>query len=135
VTQTLYFFNRRATLYGRQRGSRKSFKLPSGTFVWPFEFTLPSNLPPSYRSRSGQRGKILYGVRAYIDIPWKTDKQIKSPFFVSVLYDRIPLMQQVDTTVKKKVKKKSLFLFFFSDSQPRNQAISGWSSRLSRDNR
>lgn len=101
------FFNPIATLYGNQRGENKDFKIQSSTYVWPFEFCLPLNLPPTYNHHLGS---IKYAIEAYVDIPWAADKIVKMPIDVIVSYTSLKLFQPT-----LKVSKKTKGNFFFSD--------------------
>jgi hypothetical protein len=88
------YFNPIATLYGNPRGVSKDFKIPSGTYIWPFEFCLPMGLPPSF---DHDFGKNYYCVTCYVDIPWATDKEVKLPFQMLALWQNLNFAVRIDT--------------------------------------
>ncbi|BFZ01767.1 hypothetical protein BsWGS_04806 [Bradybaena similaris] len=53
--------------------------LGAGQYSFPFEFQLPSDLPPSFE---GAFGHIRYWIKATIDEPWKFDNHTKRAFTV-----------------------------------------------------
>ncbi|KAF1764863.1 hypothetical protein GCK72_004813 [Caenorhabditis remanei] len=59
-------------------------RLPAGTNVFPFAFSLPFNCPPSYE---GCHGHIRYSVHVELDRPWKFNKKSKKCFSVVPAYD------------------------------------------------
>lgn len=92
------FFNPIATLYGNQRGENKDFKIQSNSYVFPFVFALPMNLPPSFSHRLGS---IQYAVEAYVDIPWAADKIVRMPIDIIVSYSSLNLWQPTMKMSKK----------------------------------
>ena len=54
-------------------------KLPQGEYDFPFEFTLPTTLPPSF---SGEFTRIQYLIAAKADLPLHTDIHHEQPFTV-----------------------------------------------------
>lgn len=92
------FFNPIATLFGNERGSSKDFKISSNSYLWPFEFCLPLNLPPSYRHALGS---IRYAVEGYVDIPWAADKIVKMPIDIIVSYTSLNLWHPTMKMSKK----------------------------------
>uniref|UniRef100_A0A1I7T7V3 Arrestin_C domain-containing protein n=1 Tax=Caenorhabditis tropicalis TaxID=1561998 RepID=A0A1I7T7V3_9PELO len=59
-------------------------RLPAGTNVFPFAFSLPTNCPPSFE---GCHGQIRYSVHVELDRPWKFNKKQKKFFSVVPAYD------------------------------------------------
>lgn len=59
-------------------------RLPAGTNVFPFAFSMPANCPPSYE---GCHGYIRYSVHVELDRPWKFNKKQKRCFSVVPAYD------------------------------------------------
>ncbi|CCD64824.1 Arrestin C-terminal-like domain-containing protein [Caenorhabditis elegans] len=61
-----------------------SNELAAGEYAWPFSYTLPINVPPSFE---GKYGYLRYSVTAEIDRPWRVDKDKKRCITVSPLID------------------------------------------------
>lgn len=59
-------------------------RLPAGTNIFPFAFSMPNNCPPSYE---GCHGFIRYSVHVELDRPWKFNKKSKKCFSVIPAYD------------------------------------------------
>ena len=59
------YFSCRQYIYG---DGSESFYLNPGVHQFPFQFTLPLNIPTSYE---GQFGRIRYTARAIISRPWR----------------------------------------------------------------
>ena len=57
---------------------------PVGHHVYPFRFTLPTNLPSSFE---GGVGHIRYLIQGVIDKPWKIDDKCVRPFTVIAALD------------------------------------------------
>ena len=55
-----------------------------GKYVYPFEFTLPPNIPSSFES---DLGYIRYTIKGTIDRPCKFDHETKTAFTVVTPYD------------------------------------------------
>ena len=71
------------TLAGAMKcsGSRQNFKMPAGTWTYPFAFQLPMDLPPSFSQRaSDDMADCLYYIKAYVDIPMGRDANHKTHF-------------------------------------------------------
>jgi hypothetical protein len=66
------YFNVIATVHGNARGSKDKFILEPGAYAWPFQFSLPLNMPPSWEA---QYGRNRYLIAPYVDIPWAADKE------------------------------------------------------------
>jgi hypothetical protein len=79
------YFDRTATLLGCEAG--ESSRVESATsFFWPFQFILPSHLPCSFK---GAWGYINYFVKAFVDIPWASDKAVIIPISIATNYNSI----------------------------------------------
>ena len=59
------YFSFRQFIYG---DGSETFYLNPGVHQFPFQFTLPPNIPTSYE---GQFGSIRYTIRAVISRPWR----------------------------------------------------------------
>ncbi len=53
--------------------------LPAGERVFPFEFSLPAILPPTF---DGDMTKIAYRIEAKVDLPLQPDLHVEQPFTV-----------------------------------------------------
>uniref|UniRef100_A0A8R1I5P3 Arrestin_C domain-containing protein n=1 Tax=Caenorhabditis japonica TaxID=281687 RepID=A0A8R1I5P3_CAEJA len=58
--------------------------LEPGSYCWPFSFTIPTIVPPSFE---GRYGYVRYSVKAQVDRPWRFDKAKKRCITVSPLLD------------------------------------------------
>jgi hypothetical protein len=58
--------------------------ISAGSHLFPFEFTLPRDLPASY---DGVYGQVKYGVRAMLVRPWKFDIEREKDFEVTGYMD------------------------------------------------
>eukprot|EP00760_Papus_ankaliazontas_P012513 PhM_4_TR15338/c0_g1_i1/m.23770 len=64
-------------------GSGGDFVMPSGNFTYPFEFTLPHGVPPSYVYKYGSDiASMEYSMCVEVDIPWGKDAEARVPFQV-----------------------------------------------------
>ncbi|XP_014254041.1 arrestin domain-containing protein 3-like [Cimex lectularius] len=70
------YFSNKYYLLG---GASGEIEIPAGENVYPFNTTLPPQLPTSF---DGERGHVRYTVVATIDRPWKSDFEAKSHFTV-----------------------------------------------------
>ena len=52
---------------------------PSGRQIYPFEFTLPEELPSSFE---GAHGYVRYFCKVTVERPWKFDQNVKKGFSV-----------------------------------------------------
>lgn len=68
---------------GHGQGGDNSI-LPAGSYSYPFQFKLPTNLPSSFE---GVIGYVRYTMTAVIDKPWKFDHTTKAPFTVLSILD------------------------------------------------
>ncbi|CCD64823.1 Arrestin C-terminal-like domain-containing protein [Caenorhabditis elegans] len=59
-------------------------ELAAGEYVWPFSYTLPTSIPPSFE---GKYGYVRYTVKVEVDRPWRKDKAKKMCITVSPLLD------------------------------------------------
>ncbi|CCD62936.1 Arrestin C-terminal-like domain-containing protein [Caenorhabditis elegans] len=59
-------------------------ELNAGEYAWPFSYTLPLNIPPSFE---GKYGYLRYTVKVEVDRPWRVDKAKKMCITVSPLLD------------------------------------------------
>ncbi|KAI1706957.1 arrestin domain-containing protein 17 [Ditylenchus destructor] len=55
-----------------------------GSYEWPFNFTLPTNCPPSFE---GRHGYIRYWAHAKVDRPWRVDDTTRGTFTVMPMFD------------------------------------------------
>ena len=55
-----------------------------GTYTWPFQFQIPSNVPSSFQGRHGQ---IQYALEATVKRSWKFDYTTMVPFTVNSIVD------------------------------------------------
>jgi hypothetical protein len=90
-SETVNFFNVYTTLWGNKRHG-DSLVIDSGTYLWPFQFILPPNLPPTYQSSYGY---TRYYCRAYVDIPWGRDKEVKTYLIIHVHYASIKIVPEL----------------------------------------
>lgn len=85
-TQSSVVYKQLVTLAGQMKctGSRQSQQLPPGTYTYPFQFQLPTTIPPSFAKRcgDGDMADIMYYVKAYVDIPMGRDAAVKQHFTV-----------------------------------------------------
>ena len=61
------------------KDSRSDLHVEVGSYCYPFEIQLPSNLPTSFEHEHGQ---ICYSINATISIPWSCDYNVKKSFTV-----------------------------------------------------
>ncbi|CAL4207055.1 unnamed protein product, partial [Meganyctiphanes norvegica] len=80
--------------------------LGPGHHVYPFNFTLPQNIPSSYESVTGQ---VRHQVKAKINIPWGFDLTDIQVISVNHIYDL-----NRDETAMKPVNRKEKKTFTFS---------------------
>ncbi|CAG5121475.1 unnamed protein product [Candidula unifasciata] len=74
------YFQFRTQLWPDEQSSEDANNsLGAGQYTFPFEFQLPSDLPPSFE---GAFGYIRYWIKATIDEPWKFDHHTKRAFSV-----------------------------------------------------
>ncbi|EGT38210.1 CBN-ARRD-7 protein [Caenorhabditis brenneri] len=78
---TVNYLTGESIAWSSQDGSNK---LPAGTNVFPFAFSVPTNCPPSFE---GCYGQIRYSVHVELDRPWKFNKKSKKFFSVVPAYD------------------------------------------------
>eukprot|EP01114_Cavostelium_apophysatum_P009796 TRINITY_DN2305_c0_g1_i1.p1 TRINITY_DN2305_c0_g1~~TRINITY_DN2305_c0_g1_i1.p1 ORF type:complete len:1192 (-),score=409.72 TRINITY_DN2305_c0_g1_i1:47-3622(-) len=73
--------------------------IKAGTYVWPFSFQVPKNIPPSCEYRNG-KVKIDYTVSAIVDIPWSRSIKCVQHLRVGIPYfldpNRIPSPTRVE---------------------------------------
>lgn len=69
---TCVFFNSTATLVGSSN-KKESLVQPTGENIFPFEYILPMQIPPSYNSTAWS-GCIRYTATAFVDIAGKPNK-------------------------------------------------------------
>ncbi|EFP13090.1 hypothetical protein CRE_07681 [Caenorhabditis remanei] len=85
---TLTQFSRRSFVLGTEiawvsKGGED--KIPCGKHEYPFSFSLPKGVPPSYKSLFG---KTKYRVKVVIDRPWKLKTKVKKEFTVATTADK-----------------------------------------------
>lgn len=78
---TVNYLNGESIAWSSQDASNR---LPAGTNIFPFAFSMPTNCPPSYE---GCHGQIRYSVHVELDRPWKFNKKSKKFFSVVPAYD------------------------------------------------
>lgn len=71
------YFNRTQYFLGAPNGP--TIELPSGTYTYPFSYTLPSTLPSSFE---GPEGHIRYTIKATLDPPRRFGDEVKIAFTV-----------------------------------------------------
>jgi hypothetical protein len=67
-------------------------KLSAGAHTFPFEFVLPTTLPPTF---NGELTKIAYRLVVKIDVPLRADLHLEQPFKV-----RVPLLIDADKPLR-----------------------------------
>ncbi|XP_011646855.1 arrestin domain-containing protein 17 [Pogonomyrmex barbatus] len=77
VTAHESYFETKYYLVGSASGGE--IEIQSGEHKFPFNSSLPMNLPSSFESDFGH---VRYTVKATLDRPWKFDQDVKSPFTV-----------------------------------------------------
>eukprot|EP01103_Thecamoeba_quadrilineata_P010527 TRINITY_DN229_c0_g2_i1.p1 TRINITY_DN229_c0_g2~~TRINITY_DN229_c0_g2_i1.p1 ORF type:complete len:563 (+),score=74.60 TRINITY_DN229_c0_g2_i1:59-1747(+) len=92
------FFNVEQTLFGFNKKDGGKLDIPSNCYVWPFEFTLPQNLPPSVEDGCNY---IRYNIRGYMDIPWGRDIKVEMRLKICVEYARLNWAPEAYHTSKK----------------------------------
>ena len=65
-------------------GEERIVVIPSGNHVFPFEFTLPLDLPASF---DGKWGQIKYWAKVTLERPWKFDIEREKEFKVKAHVD------------------------------------------------
>ncbi|CAB05786.2 Arrestin C-terminal-like domain-containing protein [Caenorhabditis elegans] len=86
-SSNVHYLDQALLLWACKDGSNE---LSAGDYVWPFSYTLPLNVPPSFE---GKYGYLRYSVTAEVDRPWRLDKAKRRCITVSPLIDlnAIPL--------------------------------------------
>lgn len=74
-TQTVVFFEQVIVFIGLPKGaSGPDTVLQPGNYEWPFSFTLPTGIPPSFSA--GVTGYTAYTAEGYLDVPWASDPTV-----------------------------------------------------------
>lgn len=116
TTRTVYYegkevyLNSKTYLFGQSGGS--SFDVQPGSHKYNFACQLPEQLPYSF---SGIHGEIEFYVEAVLDIPWRFDKEIKTPITI-VRHDDLNLYREL--RIAQKVEEVKTFCCLFCESGP-----------------
>ncbi|XP_072765507.1 arrestin domain-containing protein 17 isoform X1 [Anoplolepis gracilipes] len=84
------YFNLTYYLFGNTTGNG-DVRMPAGFHKYPFNFSLPYNIPCSFEHANGH---IRYTTKAVIDRPWRFDHECKIAFTVVSSYDLNAYSQQ-----------------------------------------
>ncbi|XP_029175799.1 arrestin domain-containing protein 17-like [Nylanderia fulva] len=84
------YFHLTYYLFGSTTGNGE-IRMPEGFHKYPFNFTLPYNIPCSFEHKHGH---IRYTTKAVIDRPWRFDHECKIAFTVVSSYDLNMFSQQ-----------------------------------------
>ena len=58
--------------------------IPAGVNEFPFQYTLPENIPSSFE---GEYGRVKYSARATVEVPKRADQPTMMPFTVMAALD------------------------------------------------
>ncbi|CAG9797191.1 unnamed protein product [Chironomus riparius] len=104
------YLNSKTYLFGQNSGP--SFDVQPGSHKYNFACQLPDQLPYTF---DGVHGEIKYYVEAVLDIPWRFDKEVKTPITI-VRHDDLNLYQEL--RIAQKVEEVKTFCCLFCQSEP-----------------
>ncbi|XP_070494889.1 arrestin domain-containing protein 3-like [Chironomus tepperi] len=104
------YLNSKTYLFGQSGGS--AFDVQPGSHKYNFACQLPEQLPATF---DGVHGEIRYYVEAVLDIPWRFDKEVKTPITI-VRHDDLNLYPEL--RVAQAVEEVKTFCCLFCESGP-----------------
>ncbi|CAH1723996.1 unnamed protein product [Aphis gossypii] len=82
-------------------GEKGEFQLEVGEYIYPFNFSLPHQLPSTFK---GRHGKVCYTAKVKINIPWKMNKEKEIMFKIvsSINLNEDPSLAEPKKEIKEK---------------------------------
>lgn len=93
-------------------GEKGEFQLEFGEYIYPFNFSLPHQLPSTFK---GKYGKVCYTAKVKINIPWKMNKEKEIMFKI---ISSINLNENPSLAEPKKELKEKFYCCCFCQSGP-----------------